>query len=472
MKPVLLLIVLSTISSGLSVTCSVAAELQDGEVSAAELATDNVTAARDLFVQSLKATGRDRLAGLKKSFEQLEVAAAESDQLPPALTMWGRLLLAAGDQRSGLRALQQATTAHSDGPDAYVSLGNLAVRRGQLAEARLCYNEADRLIAIWSETHPRRTSLLAQVAAGRASVAQARIALLASTEQREMTDHYHAVALANLREWVSLAADDPVAHQRLAEAMIAAGDVDQAIAAFDNARKLDASLPLTEFRLAKALLRQGDRSQALMQVHQAVAQHSDSANVRLTAADLLLSLGEIESAEEQISAVQTQDADNTAAKLLQAQSERFRGDWQAAADILQTLHTHHPANVEVANMLALTLSEVDSPEAQKRALALATVNAERFDQLESVAGRRARITLVWTTFAAGQPQAAKRSFAELLKAGIASNQVSGDEAYYASRLLVEFGRPELAAPLLGSVLARVDAFPKRAACDDLLKQLQ
>lgn len=472
MKSLFVGIALCTIIGMIPMNRTKAAELHRNATSANELETDSVSAARDLFVQSLKATGRDRLLGLRKSFEQLELAAAENDQLPPALTMWSRLLLSVGDQRLARHALQQATATHAESPDAYVLLGNLAVSNGQLAQASLCYGEASRLLASWDENHPRRSPLLAQVAAGRASVAQARSRLLAATAERELLDQYEATALASLQEWASLDGENAGAHQRLGEALIAAGNVDEAIVAFDNARRLDPELPITEFRLAKALLQQGDRTQALSQINQALATSSNDSQVRLGAAELLLSLGETESAQQQIAAVLEMEPDSTAAKLWLAQTKRFRGDWQAAADILQSLSTDNPANFEVANLLALTLSEIDSPAARQRALALASVTAQRFDQLDSVSGRRARISLVWTAFVSGQTEAAKKSFTELLKTGISSKQVSGDEGYYASRLLVEFGRPELAATLLTSMLQRVEAFPKRGACEELRKQLQ
>jgi tetratricopeptide (TPR) repeat protein len=472
MKHLLAIIIASTTGLCILLNCATAIEPQDDTAGAAALEPAGVLEARKLFVQALKETGGNRIAGLRQSFERLEAAAAADEQLPPALTMWGRLLLTVGDVRLARQALQQATTVHVDSPDAYALLGSMAASAGQLTEASLCYDRASRLLEKWPLSHPRHSPLVGQIAAGRASVAQARSAMLASMNQPALMASYDDAALANLLEWVSIAPKNAVAHERLAAALIATGDTEGAIASFNDARALDPSLPLTEFRLAKAMLVRGDPSGALEQVNRAIRLEKIDASVRLTAANLFLSLAKVDSAKEQITKTLSTEPDNTRAKLLQAQSERFLGNWQMAAEILQGLSTKSPADFEVANLLALTLSEVNSDDARQRAVALASVTSQRFDQLDTVPGRRARITLIWTAFAAGQQQAAKKEFKALLEAGISSNQVSGDEAYYVSRLLVEFGRPELASTLLSNVLSRVEAFPKRKDCEQLLAQLK
>ncbi len=444
---------------------------EDGPESLAEQLPDGVAEARELFVGALKAKGTERVNQLRQSFGKLEEAASSNPDLAPARTMWARFLLAANDHESARVALQAATVEHADDPEAYALLANLAIVSGQAAEAQLTYHEASRLVDLWPEDHGRRQAMRALIASGLAAVANTRGSFAAQHGKVELAKEYEQVALARLQEWVAISSQSSAAHERLAEALLKSGDVESATTSLERARSLNPALPLTDLRLARAYLAKGDHDAARDRLRQAVADHPKDLQVRLAAGEMYLTVGDTGAAGEQIDAALELDGQSVAAKLLSAQLRRFLGDWTGAAELLQDANTSRPSDFETANLLALTLSEVDRDDAKQRAVELATVTAQRFKDLKTPTGRRAGITLTWTAFAAGQKQAAEKGLNKLLQIGIQSRQISGDEAFYVAQLFVDFGRPELASPLLTAVLARGASFPKRAAAAALLQTL-
>ena len=432
---------------------------------------EKVDQAKTEFVAALKLSGKQRIEGLRKSYQQLVEAAEADSVLPPARTMWAKMLLSVGDQRSGLASLQQAITEHPDDPEAYVLIGNQAVGKGQLAEATLAYRQAEQLAAQWPARHARLAGVLARTASGLAGIAQTRSQMAEQRQLAELAQSYSGTALEHLRRWVEVAPSSAVAHDRLAAALLRDGQTDKAVAEFEHARSLNPNLPVTELRLAQSHLAGGDLEAAKASLQRAVTAYPDELNVRTTAADLWMVTGDLDAAAAQVAAALEIEPDDLVAQRLQAQLLRFRGQWQAASDRLQQLSNQHPTDFETANLLALTLTELESSEDRQRALQVATVTAQRFEA-SSQEGRRARVSLVWAAHAAGKGQAAKQALNQLLSLGVESNRISGDEGYFLCRLLVEFGRPELASTMLASVLSRVGTFPKRAAAERLADQLK
>ena len=288
--------------------------------------------------------------------------------------------------------------------------------------------------------------------------------------QPELAASQLEIARNQLRRWVSLAPNNASAHDQLGAALFRNGGTEEAIQSFDRARELNPALPLTDLRLAQVFLMSGEREKALTHVGSAVESHRDDANVHAAAADLMLVMDEDSLSEQHIQRSLGLDPNNLSVKRLEAQLMRYRGQWQAAADALQILNTKNPADFETANLLALTLAELDDVESKQRALSVATVTAQRFDA-NSRLGRRSRIALIWAAFVNGQIDAAQCALEQHLNNGIRSNEISGDEGYYLSRLLAEFGRPEVAVKLLSSTATRIGAFPKRSDAEALLAQL-
>ena len=425
---------------------------------------------KQLFVAALKSKGKDRISGLRQSYQKLVEASERDDVLAPPRTIWAKMLRTVGDQKGAKTSLQQAVLENPDDPEAYVMLANDAVRAGQLAEAELTYRSAKTKLTGLGENHLRHRGLVAQVEAGLATIAQTRSLLATQGKRPELAEKYRDAALEHLKQWVLIAPDDANAHNQLATALLSRGDTQAAVAAFERARELNPELPITELRLTQSQIAKGDFDSAKTSLVKAIKDHPDDQRVRSTAADLFLVMGDLDAANEQIAVALKIDPNDLAANRLMSQVLRFRGQWADAADQLQELNNEHPTDFETANLLALTLSELESDEERRRAVSVATVNAQRFSA-QTREGRRARITLIWAAFADGQTKVAKEALERLLSVGIESRQISGDEAYYLSRLLVEFGRPEVASTLLGNVLSRSNSFPKRADAEALAAQI-
>lgn len=453
---------------------STSGESTSGESAAPAVSEEtlrSVQEAKTLFAAALSAKGGQRLEGLRESYRKLSEAAKSESGVPPARTMWAKMLLSVGDKKSAAAALQQAVIERPDDPEAFLILANQSVATSRLAEAELAYRQASELINKMPDDDRRKRGLAAQAAAGLASVAGARSRLAQRNEMPELAAGLKKSQLNHLRRWVAVAPDSASAHDRLAVALLQQDDVDGAVQEFERARELNPDLPLTDLRLAQAFVAAGRREQAMDRLWSAASADGNDVKVRVSVADLYLVLGDLLSAEANIDAALRLNPESLEANRLRAQWLRFKGRWDEAAESLQALNNQHPTDFETANLLALTLAEADDDEARRRALSVATVTAQRF-AADSPQGRRARVTLSWAAYRAGETEVSKRTLNGLLNTGIESNRISGDEGFMLARLLSEFGRPELASPLLASVLSRVGSFPKRKEAESLLSQLQ
>ncbi|MEM8668966.1 MAG: tetratricopeptide repeat protein [Planctomycetota bacterium] len=426
-----------------------------------------VDQSKRLFVAALKLKGKERIIGLRQSYQKLVEASQSDSMLAPPRTMWAKMLMSVGDRKGAQASLQRAALESPGDPEAFVMLAGEAIRAGQFVEAELAYDAAILKIEALPSDHFRRQGMIAQVESGLATVSEAKSRL--ATEANRAS--YQQATLKHLRNWVAAAPNNANAHNRLAVALLIQGELDEAVESFDHARQLNPKFPVTDLRLAQSQIAKGDVKAAMASLDRAVIDHPNDLNVRSTAADLLLLLGDLDAAEAQLEAALKIDADDLGANRLNAQLSRFRRQWSTAAQHLQTLNNEHPTDFETANLLALTLTELESEDARSRAVSISTVTAQRFDA-NTREGRRARITLIWAAFAAGQTDAAKVALERLLSVGIQSNQISGDEGYFLSRLLVEFGRPEVASAMLTSTLSRLGSFPKRSEAEALAAQLQ
>lgn len=431
-----------------------------------------VSESRDLFVAALKRTGKQRLLGLQQSYAKLQEAADGDPAVPPARTMWAKMLTSAGDQKAGRVALQQATIEDPDDPEAYVILANFAVVAGQLAEAEAMYIQAEQRLEPWPAQNLRKSQLLAQVSVGRGSIAQSRSLMATQNQMPELAQAYDREAVNYLQQTVVAAPDNATAYQSLATALFKTEQFDEAKDAFDRARELNDQLPLTEMWMARMSVAAGNEQRAREIMEDAQSKYPENVSVIVTTADLMMVLGEPETASRYLRRALELDPDDLDARRLDAQRLRFEADWTAAAEKLQQLNNEFPTDFATANLLALTLSESEKVEDRQRAVSVATVTAQRFsNKLKSAEGQRSLVTLTWAGYASGKIEPAKKALNQLLSLGIQSHVLSGDEAYYLSQLLVEFGRPELAASLLKSAVARKVSFPKRDDAEQLLEEL-
>ncbi len=458
-------------------TCCVGQEVPDVDVAAIpveslldEAGTAALKEISEQFSAAAKETGQEKLQGMQEVFRSLERLAAASPNLAPARTLWSKLLISGSDIKTARATLQQSIAEYPDDPEAYVILAQLAVASGQLAECDAMCDFGEERILRWGDEHPRRIPLLSQVASARATVAQSRSVLTTQLRQIGIAKSYDEKAIGHLRDWVKLAPNDAAPHERLAAELIKHGDVAGAEKEFELARSLKPELPPTDLRVAKTLLERGQTDDGVARIERAIARHPDDLESVVMAADLLLAIGEVESARRQIDAALALDADDMSAKRLRGQILRFEGRWEDAVAVLQELNVSHPTDFETANLLALTLTELDDIEQRRRAVQVATVTAQRFSNATAF-GVRSRVTLTWAAFRAGQVDVARKAVSQLLASGIQPKLLSGDEAYFLARLCVEFSRPDLATPILDHALARVTQFPKRGDAAALLESV-
>ncbi len=390
--------------------------------------------------------------------ELLKQAHQAQPELPPGDIMLATLLLSANQVGAARTALEDAVKDHPEDPDAYLALGELALRERQIAEAALLYEKANQLTKDYGKNPKRKDHMMSRSEGGLAAVAEARLdwkkaaELLQSVKQR--------------------LPDDASIHQRLARAIYKSGDASAEKKAYDIYNEIynkDKKLPRPELQMAGLFQMDGKTANVDKLVARAVERDGNGLNTRIAAAQWALESDDVKKAKEHATKAVAIDPKSLAAQALLGTVARYEKDYAAASQTLSTAHLMAPANFVVTNSLALALAE-HPDEAQKRlAIEYSQLSLRAFSDLNSLEGRTALITASWTFFLAGRRTESEQLLQRYAQSGGGLNPES---AYHAAKMLFERGNAEGALAVLKPALANSQPFPDRQAARELLSQLE
>lgn len=380
-------------------------------------------------------------------FRHLEEACRLQPQIPAPELMFARLCLAAGFSEDGLRYLDEAAGNHPDDPSVHLTLGQVAAAAGRRSDSQLQFREALRLPKPkeWSEAQCRRFE--ADCLSGLAQLAELRL------------DWRQA------REWlvqlVASESDAVSARWRLSRAMLALGDQAGARDQLDQAIKSGDQLISADFQLGILFEQLRELDQARTHYEAAISSLPDSAPVRLAAARFYLDAGQVDQAQEHLAHVRTLDSSSADVKFLWALVERNQRNYAKAEQLLTGLHAEHPANVDVANQLALVLAEQPDPLKHARALELAQVNLRQFPKSSLT-----QATMGWVQHHLGNNTEAVRWLASAMQ----GQQATSDMAYFLAVALIQQGNRHDAEALLKEAVKAPGLFVFRREAELLLEQ--
>jgi predicted Zn-dependent protease len=388
-------------------------------------------------------------AGKKEDcLRYLDEARARQPQIPVSELMFARLCLAAGFTQEGLQSLEEVAGDHPEDPSVHLTLGQVAAAAGRQSDAQLQFSEALRLPkpVAWSDVQCRRfeadcLSELAQMAELRSAWRQAR---------------------GWLERLVAIESNSVTARWRLSRAKLALGDHSGARDQLEFAVKRNDQLISSDFQLGVLFEQLRELDLARTHYEAAVASFPDKAPIRVAAARFYLDAGQVNQAKEHLAHAQTLQSSSPDVRFLCALVERNQRNHAKAEQMLSALHAEHPANVDVANQLALVLAEQPDPLKHARALELAQVNLRQFPNSSLTQATMGRVQ-----YHLGNNREAVR----WLTSAMHNQQATSDMAYYLAVSLIQLGKRHEAESLLAEAVKAPGLFVFRREAELLQKQV-
>ena len=383
------------------------------------------------------------------ALEQLREAVKKDPALPPPNIIMAQFFAQAKNMAGVRSALEQSVIDVPDDPQAYLILGDLALRERRITEARLLFEKAEGLLSQWQGSAKRKESMMPQLYGG----------LAATAEIRGEWDKAQKLLVA----WLELDYDNAAALQRLAQCQFRTDNVESALQSLRAAAKVNADMLLPEAILAQWSARSGDQQGAKKWLIDALTTAPKDAKVRLVASQWAWENGQLEEAEKQAEAALQLAPSYYSALNLRGVIALFRKDYAAAEKYFESAHLQAPTDVAASNNLALALVEQNDVEKRRLALHYAEANVRERPQSPEVYA-----TYGWVLYKLGRLRDAE----EALQKAVSGGKLTPETAYYLANVLADSGRGEDAIRFLQLALKTTAPFAQREDAQELLDQLQ
>ena len=182
------------------------------------------------------------------TLRRLKDAVKKDSNLPPAHVILAQLFAQVNSAPDVRTALEQAVNQSPDDPEAYVLMGDIALRDRRITEAMMLYQKADSLMPGFTSSTKRKDILQPRVLSGLAAVDEAR---------EKWPD-----VRKRLEAWLKLDPKSSQAMQRLARCLFQQKDAAGALEKLKDAAKVDSGLLTPEAILAQLYEQAGDRENA------------------------------------------------------------------------------------------------------------------------------------------------------------------------------------------------------------------
>lgn len=380
----------------------------------------------------------------------IKEAATRHPEWPPARLILARIYSSIGQPAQSRKILEQAIVDAPGNPDIILAFANVDLTDGRLHDAELNCEKILELAAKGEADAEKAASLRREANAGLAAVAENR-------QQWETARTY-------LLAWLKDSPKSGPARQRLGRALFQLGQRDEAFKELTQAYKDDPSLDLPGVTMAVLSAQKGDTKKAAEWYEQAQKIEPKNVKVKLAYARWLVDQGKPEDAAGVVDQAAKLAPESKEPDKLKALIAWHLRDLPTAEKLLDPLNRESPADAGIANLLALALVEQDDSAKRARGLQIAEVNARQYPQAPDI-----QATLGRAYYRAGMLDEAERA----LNTAVTSNngQVTGDTAFFLSRLIADRGRVDDARRFLGSIVNLPGAFAYRKDAKELLAKL-
>jgi tetratricopeptide (TPR) repeat protein len=373
---------------------------------------------------------------------------------PPRVVM--AQMLAQAKLGDAVRAnLELGTEETPDDPEAYLLLGEIALRQRNLTAAELLLKRAASAVEKYSASQTRKkilTSSILRVFSDLYEVRQRWAQMEKCVDEQIQFDGQNATFLRRKGIAVFRQDRDDAAKQLFLQA----DQLDKA-----NTASSQKGLPADAI-LAQLYLTRGDKDKARVALESALKAYPESKEVLALSIQMRISDDKLEEAVVLAQKLWTDDPTSAAAKRLRATVGLYLQDYVVAEKLFQELLLESPTDAQAQNGLALALCEQESQDKLKRALEYAVDNVRKNQNNGEFWG-----TLGWVQYRANQLADAEKS----LKQSVASGSINAATAYYLARLAVKSGKTDEAKQFLTLATQNNNQFAKRREATLLLKEL-
>jgi tetratricopeptide (TPR) repeat protein len=345
--------------------------------------------------------------------------------------------------------LEQAVIDAPTDPEAYVIMGDLAVRERRFTESRMLYQKAADLAAKFTGSTKRKDLLQPRILGGLASI-------------DEVQENW-ADARKQLEAWLKLEPKNALAMQRLANCLFHQKDADGALKKLKEAAKADPEVLTPEAILGQFYEQANDRENAKKWMAAALQAAPNDLRTHLIVGQWALETNQMPEAEAQAAAALKVDPKSLDAKILSGVIALFKKDYSAAERYFEAAHLQSPRNFASTNNLALVLVEQTDEAKKRRALEYAQSNVQQNPRSAEAAS-----TYGWVLYKLGRLDEAEKAF----QAAVAGGSVGADTAYYIARLSYDRGRETQAKQWLDIALRSTGPFAMRQDATALMEKLK
>ena len=379
----------------------------------------------------------------------LKEAVKKNADLPPAQVIMAQLFSQTNIPTGVRNALEQAIIDSPTDPEAYVIMGDLAVRERRFTEGRMLYEKANSLMGAFSSSAKRKGLLQPRILSGLASIDEI---------QENWTD-----AKKQLETWLKIEPTSSVALQRLANCLFHQKDSDGALQRLKDAAKVDSDVLTPEAILAQFYEQANDRENAKKWMEAALKAAPKDLKTHLVAGQWALETNQLPEAEAQAAASMQIDPKSLDAKILSGVIALFKKDFATAERYFEAAHLQSPRNFAATNNLALVLIEQKDEAKKRRALEYSQSNVQQNPRSAEAAS-----TYGWVLYRMGRLDEAEKAF----QAAVGGGSVGADTAYYIARLSYDRGRETQAKQWLDIALKSTGPFAMRQDAQELLEKLK
>jgi tetratricopeptide (TPR) repeat protein len=383
----------------------------------------------------------------------LERARNTNPKLPPPGVMMAMLWLNVNQLMPARAELEQTVVKFPADPEPYLMLADLAFQDRRVTDSAVLFGKATQLTASFDENLKRKRDFEIRCNAGTAAVAEAR-------RQWE-------TAQKHLADWIGLDPDNAGAHFRMGNVLFRLGKEQEALAQFQEARKLDPKALQPELALARLYDEDRKKDVAKKWIESALNSAPQDPAVLLAAAQWYLGQNDLKTAQSIAEKVLATDPKSLDGKIVRGVIARVARDYATAEKFFNDAHVQSPGNFPASNSLALVLIESDEKESQQRAVEMAEANVARYRE-NSPQQVNALTTLSWIYYKLGRREDAEKILDQIAR----NNALTSDGAYYAAKLLADRGERDRAQKILEEVLTNEAVFATRSDAKELLESLK
>jgi len=403
------------------------AAIRQGMQEAIELLIDNQTeAAKEKLIQLHQANNR----------------------LPPGEYMLAALLLTAQAREPAIQMLELSAREHPDFPGNYIGFARIALGERRITDAWALIQVADDKMQSgdWSEKQ----------------VETFRFDILGSRGQIQMARQQFQQALATFQEMLDLKPENAMALANCAQSSFELGNYDQAYDYLQQTKSISDEVNVPELIMSEWFMNKQKTDASRQWMEQAIEAHPEDGRVRLEYAQWLMKNDEL--AKAQMAAKEAGDlgSDPYLTTLVQGQIAFAQRSYDLAEYHFSELNQARPGDLNVSNLLALSLIESEDPAKREKAMQLALMNARAYPQETTVLS-----TLGWVYFKNKEIQKCQEVFRQVAS----QRPFAPAQAYFLASFLVVRNDLQNARQLLENSLEPGSFFIYKNAARELLDRV-